>query len=681
MTFGPKLNRTHLAAVVGVLLTAGCGLLLHEFTSGEHSYGFRFGAGLVRSSYDLLHVWRGDRRVTEAVIVTLDEESHRKLGQPLNAPWDRSIHARLIDRLTAAGARAIVFDIVFSDVNSNNATADERLAQSIKSSGRVILAADNVRIGPGEKQIIPPFDLVRDVAAGYGSDELIPDSDLTVRQHTPRGDNPLPSLAWTAATSVGAKVTKDEHLETVQRWMAYYGPPNFIPWTSYADALDPALVPDDFFRGKAVFVGARLQTKFAGDRKDEYANPFSFWLTQKTREEQEALFSSGVEIQATAFLNLQRGDWLTRLSFGAERWLLLLASIVFGWGLVRMHPVWAAGVALAGLGATAFSAYLAFVHELVWFPWLIVSAQITVALGWSVLFNSVQLYVQKRLYEQTLRLYLPPKLVKKFAGSRELLKPGATKQTLTLLFSDIADFTSISEGMDPDELAVMMNHYFEGAIAKCIHKADGTVAKYIGDAIFAFWNAPDAQADHALLACEAALLFRAQAAQPVRGRLLRTRIGLHTGVVNVGNFGSFERVDYTALGESVNLASRLEGLNKHLGTDCLISGATKECAGDKVLTRPLGSFQMKGFEGLVAVHELIGHPDEAEATRAWREAFAEALNNFEHRHIEFAAIGFRQVLELRPNDGPSLFYLKRIDLLAKEPLPENWATHTILKEK
>jgi len=140
-------------------------------------------------------------------------------------------------------------------------------------------------------------------------------------------------------------------------------------------------------------------------------------------------------------------------------------------------------------------------------------------------------------------------------------------------------------------------------------------------------------------------------------------------------------VDYTALGENVNLASRMEGLNKHLGTYCLMSGVTKASIGDLLVTRALGSFQLKGFEGLVEVHELIGRPDQATSTREWREAFAEALNNYEQRNLEFAELGFLRVLELRPNDGPSNFYLQRIAELSKEALPENWATFTILKEK
>src|SRR5437667_4158728 len=184
-------NRTHAASAVGILLAVGSGLLLHEF---------RLGSGLTTSSYDLLHVWRGDVHADEAVMIYLDEKSHLELGQPLNAPWDRSLHARLVERLTAAGARAIVFDIVFSEANSNNPAADERLAKAIKQSGRVILGADYIPIEGKANQAIPPFDLVRDSAVEIGSVELAPDADSVVRQHTPRLDKPLSSLRSVATS-------------------------------------------------------------------------------------------------------------------------------------------------------------------------------------------------------------------------------------------------------------------------------------------------------------------------------------------------------------------------------------------------------------------------------------------------------------------------------------------------
>jgi len=611
----------------------------------------------------------------------MDEKSHSELQQSFTAAWDRSLHARLIDRLTSAGARAVVFDVTFTDPDLKKPSVDEALANAMKKSGHVILAVDYVRAGANANKVDPPFDLVRNAAVGFGSDELMPDADLVVRQHTKRGDAPISSLSWMAAEHCGAKVTSQENLEDSQRWINYYGSPNYLPWKSYVEALDPTIVSDEFFRGKAVFVGARILTKFAGERKDEYRNPYSFWLSEKMKQQQQALYMPGVEVQATAFLNLLRGDWLARLSWNTEILLLVVLGLLFGYGLVQFRPVWATTIALGGLALIAGGFYFLFLKGLVWFPWLIAVMQVGLALFWSVLFNSVQLYVEKRLYEQTLRLYLPPALVKKFAKSRELLKPGARKQVLTLFFSDIANFTTMSEGMDSDELAATMNQYFSSAVGKCIHKTEGAVAKYIGDAIFAFWNAPDAQVDHAARACEAALLLRAQAGERFNGRLLPTRIGLHTGVANVGNFGSEERVDYTALGESVNLASRLEGLNKHLGTFCIISNETRKAIGDSLVTRGLGKFQLKGFEGLVEVHELMSWPDEAEGTRPWREAFAEALNNYEERNLEFAQIGFRRVLQLKPDDGPSKFYLERIEELSSQELPDNWVTHTILKEK
>jgi adenylate cyclase len=340
------------------------------------------------------------------------------------------------------------------------------------------------------------------------------------------------------------------------------------------------------------------------------------------------------------------------------------------------------GVALGIAVASALIAYYLFAHHHFLVAWLIFAgAQVPLALAWSVVFNSVQLYVQNRLYRQTLRMFLPPRLVEKFAANRALLAPGAEKETLTLCFSDIADFTSLSEGMDPDELAALMNGYFEAAVGNCIHPNDGTVSKFMGDAIFAFWNAPDQQADHALRACRAALSFRELNARPIHGRILRTRIGLHTGVANVGNFGSEQKIDYTALGANVNLASRLEGLNKFLGTECLMSAQTKAEIGDRLVTRGVGNFRLKGFEGLVAVHELIGSPEQEEKTRTWREAFAEALKNYQEHRPELAAIGFRHVLELKPEDGPSNFYLKQIAERASEKVEDQGATFTVLKEK
>src|SRR6185436_10198140 len=237
------------------------------------------------------------------------------------------------------------------------------------------------------------------------------------------------------------------------------------------------------------------------------------------------------------------------------------------------------------------------------------------------------------------------------------------------------------QGMDSDELAKLMNGYFQTIVGNCIHLADGTVAKYIGDGIFSFWNAPEPQPDHAVRACDAALHLRELPEMKMNGKPVHTRVGIHTGIANVGNFGSMERVDYTALGENVNLASRLEGLNKFLGTQALISAETKAIVGDAVLTRRVGLFTLKGFDKSVEAFELVGRPEAAESTKAWREAFDQALRNYEEGDFELAIMGFRGVLDLQPEDGPTKFYLERIEDATQEPLEGDWTGVTTLKEK
>jgi adenylate cyclase len=666
MRLSSDTSKTLIAAGAGALVVAAIGLFLHGYPIG----------GLLRyASYDLLHVWRGDVRADEVVLLYMDEVSHQELGQPYNAAWDRRIHAKLVDRLTAAGAKVIVFDIVFSD--PSDSVADNEFARALKESGRVILAADNVPVGENIKEVTPPLELLRNAAADIGSAETLPDSDVTIRRHTP--EDSLPALSWAAAAFLKAKSTKQS--EPGDKWLLYYGPPDHFTWRSYYEALDPARTGDGLFRDKAIFVGARLMTKFSGQRKDEFRNPYSSFVARANGRKTQRAFISGVEVQATAFLNLVRGEWLTRASFVWESIAMGLAGGLVGFGLVLLRPTVAALTALGAMVLTVGMAYLLFRSSLNWWPWLIVIVQIGGALSWSVLFNSIQLYVQKKLYEQTLSRYLSPKLVKKYLKEPDLLKRPAHKQTVTLLFSDIESFTSLADGVDSDELSKAMNRYFETAVSEGIHRCDGTVVKYIGDAIFAFWNAPDNQVDHQVRACQAALCFRNMSLRWVDGRPIRTRIGIHTGVANVGDFGSRERVDYTALGENVNLASRVEGLNKYLKTTYLATRSTIEGIHGEVVTREVGLFRLKGFERAVPIYELVGLPEDAAATLPWREAFAEGLTYFKKHNLEEAEAAFQRTLTLRPEDGPSKFYIEMIAELKDKPAPAQWTGEIELKEK
>jgi adenylate cyclase len=671
-----KLKLKLMGPIVGAALAMGLGVLLLTSILGHK---------LVYLSYDFPFSIRPYIFPHEAVMVYIDEESYKALGQPLNTYIDRAVYARLIDRMTQEKAKAIAFDVVFGDANTNAQASDNALVVATKKNGRVIYAVDFIappQNVPGIKmdnQYIPPFPELGDAAAGVGTDEINADDDLMNRQHVPFSINETyHGISWATASFLNAPITSEanSNLWPKIRWFNYYGPDKALPFMSLYQALEVSTtVPAGFFSNKVVFVGQKVFTTSFSERKDEYPAPFP------NLDEQDK-FMPGVEIQATEFLNLARGDWLNRLSKGGEKWLILIIGLVFGVGLAVSRPLAAACFAIGGAFLVALGDYVAFTHFHYWFPWaIVVLAQIPLALLWSVAFNSVQLYVEKKLVEQSLALYLSPKLVKQFAKDPQLLKPGAKKQLLTILFSDIAGFTTISEGMDSDHLALAMNEYFQGAVQNCIFSTDGTVVKYIGDAIFAFWNAPEAQGDHSYRACEAALRFRDQPAQYMNGKELITRIGLHTGVANVGNFGSMTRVDYTALGENINLASRMEGLNKYLGTRVLVTEDTQKVAGDKLITRYIGQFRLKGFEKAVGVYELSGRIEEAIGTKDLRDRFAQALEILSKKNFDGAEKAFKSVLEISPNDGPSKFYLEQIEELREAELPADWKGEIVLKEK
>lgn len=667
----------HRHVLAGAGLVVGLAWLLLEL---------KLGAGLRRASYDLLFVLRPTIPVDQAAIVYLDEESHLELRQPLNAAWDRRLHARLIDRLRKAGARAIVFDIVFLESGRGDAEADGMLAASAKASGNVIVGANPRRDKSQDDGIGVdlPYDALRDaIDDRWGVVGMDPDADQIMRLH-PRSYPPFKhSLSWATALFLGAPVTQGtneaalEALERSDRWLNYYGPGKSFAHCSYSAALDADRVPDVLFKDRVVFVGAGTLTKFSGERKDAYISPFSLWERDAGR-----LMIAGVEVQATSTLNLLRGDWLTRAPVRMEWWSTILIALAVGTGLPKLRPTVATLTALLALAAVIGIAWALFVVARVWTAWLIPVVLVLVAWLYSIAANSIRLYVQNRLLEQSLGLHVSPKLVRKLMreGGGKFLRPGAEKHELTIFFSDIAGFTTISEGLDSDELAHMMNEYFQNAVGHCIHPTDGTVVKYIGDAIFSFWNAPEPQADHAERACEAALRFREIKLMEVRGKPLITRIGLHSGVANVGNFGSTTRVDYTALGENINLASRMEGLNKYLGTQTLLTGETQSRVGTHFVTRFLGRFILKGFERSVAVHELVGRAGKTTLSEG-HHVFANALQDFHARRWTEAEAGFARVLELAPQDGPTHFYRKTLPELIENPPAADWDGAVELAEK
>ena len=385
------------------LATAGLAVLLALLSAWLLSPISRVGTRLVRASYDWSQPMISETGLTNSpvVIVYLDRDSYRRERQNPNEPWNRALHARLLNRLTAAGAKTVVFDIIFNEPGADP-SADQQFADAIRANGRVVLAAelsqssrDTPQVeGIKSLQLFMPTKLFLDAAATWGVANASMDDDFVVRrQFDGLLDQGEPSLAFATARLLGGVVTNMPE----SRWLRYYGKPLSLPHVSYSEALRAEEAGDEFFRDKAVFVGARPMTGTLLERKDEFRSPLASWGDRE-------LFMPAVEVHATQLLNLLRGDSLRRLPPLKEVLILVFSAISFGWLLLRFRPLPAAGVAVAAELCMLGAAALVLSAERLWFPWLIVSAvQIPGAFAGSVLWQSLEWYRQKRRFEEQRR--------------------------------------------------------------------------------------------------------------------------------------------------------------------------------------------------------------------------------------------------------------------------------------
>jgi adenylate cyclase len=293
---------------------------------------------------------------------------------------------------------------------------------------------------------------------------------------------------------------------------------------------------------------------------------------------------------------------------------------------------------------------------------------------------------------RTFGQYVPKALVKQLAATGQEQKLGGEKRILTVLFSDVQNFTNMAESMDPEALMLKTSAYFE-KLCKMILDHGGTIDKFIGDAIMAFWNAPHKDAQHQRHACLAMLACRRQ--NQVMDEQWRekglpemyTRFGLHSGETIVGNVGSADRMDYTALGATVNLASRLEGLNKFYGTQLLISQTVLDAVGQEFVTRPVDMVQPKGTSIPVGIHELVGlaegeagiaaTPDQAAYCARWSQAF----DLYSARDWDGALTRFQALASLEPGDKVAAMYLERVRAFRENPPPADWNGAEVFKVK
>ena len=441
-----------------------------------------------------------------------------------------------------------------------------------------------------------------------------------------------------------------------------------FPHYSFVDVLD-GTTPGSAFKDKIVLVGATGIGIY-----DMRVTPYS------------GVFP-GVEIHANVIDNILRGDPISRPEWIAA--VDLLAIVVMGIGLsaiiARVRPVLATLVTVIFIAAYAAINQAIFVYGRTVltdvYPFFTV---IVVATGVTT-FRFMTEEKKKREIKDAFTHYVSPSLVNNILQDPAKLVLGGEERRLTVLFSDIRGFTTISEALKPQELVKLMNGYLT-PMTDVILSHDGTIDKYMGDAIMAFWGAPIWQEDHQVRACRAALammdkLKELQVGWERQGiPRIDIGIGISTGKLTVGNMGSATRFDYTVMGDSVNLGSRLEGLNKEYGTHIIVPKYTYEDVKDRFILRQLDLIRVKGKNIPIKIFELMASED----TGRLREVsgiFEAGLQAYFARDWDKAEKTFRSVLLIRPDDGPATSFLHRIVDLREAKLPDDWDGVYVMKKK
>lgn len=454
------------------------------------------------------------------------------------------------------------------------------------------------------------------------------------------------------------------------RGLDFHGPPRTITTLPYHEVLQ-GRVPADALRGKAVFVGFSEQAQ--SEQKDGFYTVFS---------QDDGLDMSGVEIAATAYANLVQGRQVTPLEPQARALLLVLWGIGLGLLLLLPAPTLVAvapGLVLGYLGV----AVSAFAQQGLWLPLVIPAlVQLPAALASVLVLRHLALRRDRRRIRDAFARYLPGPVVDRL--SQDVGDPAGQGEILhgICLATDAEQYTRLAEGLAPEALRNLLNTYYD-SLFEPVRRRGGFVSDVVGDAMLAIWAAREAQASRRTQACLAALEIRDavedfNARHP--GTRMRTRLGLHCGDILLGNIGARDHFEYRAVGDIVNTASRIEGLNKVLGTTILVSREMVDGLAD-LETLELGHFLLPGKRQPLTLHELVGTRGTLEDAARQRHAmFTDALRHFQDGSWQQAAEGFLQVVT-RDDHGPARFYLGLCETYARQPPGEDWTGIVLIDQK
>ena len=647
------------------------------------------------------------RASDDIAILLIDQTSLDVYEQEMGIswPWPREMYSYILEYMKEGGAKAVFIDFIFSESSVYGVEDDRAFSEAIARSGNVFLPISLSRstkeVEESYSELLKNYDLdetdfpqrlsqamrsvslpVEDLlnsARGVGNSTFVQDRDGIYRRIPllfSLNGLVLPSvpLAIAEFADTGTRFLDIPMDPENQMILRYHGPTGTYPGYSAAAIINSFAqlqegtspqIPPETFKDKIVFIGGS-----APGLLDLRPTPFS-------------PVYPGVEILATALDNILQKDYIRRPSPAAVYVFLAFLAILTALGATILKKIWmTVFFGILCLGLPLIAAYLAFEWD---FWWELVPSLFAVVSSFtaSMVLNYSLEGRQKRFIKSAFRHYLSHDVIERVLEDPKLLRLGGEKRTVTSFFSDVAGFTSISESLTPEELVHLLNDFLS-EMTDIILSYGGTLDKYEGDAIIAFWNAPLDQPDHALRACRAALDCQKRLAEMrpefVRksGHELHMRIGLNSGPAVVGNMGSHSRFDYTAMGDTINTASRLEGACKQYAIPILVGETTFQMAEEFIMAREVDLIRVVGKSKPARVYQILGEKSRFnEADRENLAAFHSALEHYRRREWDEALGLFKTIKD----DKLSALYISRIEQLKKDPPPDGWAGVFDLKQK
>jgi len=706
-----KLIRGLLAGIVGVILT----LMLWAFglldTWEAKSWDWRVAL-----------MAKPGKATSNIRLILLDQKS-LEWGKEVNGltwPWPREVYGAIVNFCKRSGAKAVAFDVLFTDSSSYGVEDDAAFAQAISDFGHVALATflsnqsgnhphwpeivprpsfQVIGLDPWQKNAagkvrtftqssLPVEELARQ-AAVLCNVSLQPDPDGIFRKVdlvSIFDDKALPSLGlgvFLAANPGATLEFSPRHLKVGEREipidadgdaiLRYRGPSGTHRMYSAAAVLQSEI---------QIINGEKPNIQDPNAFKDKYVMfGFSAPGLYDLRPSPISGVYPGVEIYATLLDNFLSGDFIRQPPTFVIVTLLFILSLICAVSVSHFRSVSGSVIAITAFISLpvllSFGAY----QQGYWLPLVVQEIAIVVTIGLVLVINFATEGRQKRFIKNAFKHFLSPAVIDQLILHPERLKLGGERRVISIFFSDLQSFTSISENLDPEALIELLNDYLS-AMTHIIHEEGGTIDKYEGDAIIAFWNAPLEIPDHAVKVVRAALRCQAKLAEmrpAFRKRIgtdMHMRIGINTGSAVVGNLGSDTRFDYTVIGDAVNLAARLEGANKQFGTFTMISQSTYDLVHMHFKTRELAKLTVVGRHEPVTVYEPM-MSDDYEPRKDIFETFKRGLDLFYKGDM---AQGENVFAEIQAHDPAAQAYAQKCQSLLGTELTD-WHGVWIMKTK